>query len=140
MSAPEGIDRTRLAQAKLLTLQGVDALKQGQLDQAQELFQQAIERSPELRLCLAQLAQLPHQNSQAEVAVGQSMAVCRDSGKLSHQFLVDGDGGTVLRLGLVALPQGGQHKGQAADDSGAHVRMNFHGELKLRLGRHVTGR
>ena len=38
--------RARLAQAKLLILRGVDALKQGQLDQARDLFQQAINEAP----------------------------------------------------------------------------------------------
>jgi tetratricopeptide (TPR) repeat protein len=40
--------RTHLAQAKLLTLQGVDALKKQQLDEALNFFQQAIDESPEL--------------------------------------------------------------------------------------------
>jgi tetratricopeptide (TPR) repeat protein len=40
--------RRRLAQAKLLTLQGVDALKQQKFDDALSLFQQAIEQAPEL--------------------------------------------------------------------------------------------
>ena len=40
--------RTRLAQAKLLILQGVDALKKQQLDEALNFFQKAIEQSPEL--------------------------------------------------------------------------------------------
>ena len=40
--------RTRLAQSKLLILQGVDALKKQQLDEAQNFFQKAIEQSPEL--------------------------------------------------------------------------------------------
>src|SRR6516165_2498405 len=40
--------RARLAQSKLLILQGVDALKQNQLDNAQSFFEQAIDNSPEL--------------------------------------------------------------------------------------------
>src|SRR5262249_26345397 len=40
--------RARLAQAKLLILKGVEALKQQHLDDAQASFQQAIEQSPSL--------------------------------------------------------------------------------------------
>ena len=40
--------RARLAQAKLLIVQGVDALKKQQLDEALTFFQKAIEQSPEL--------------------------------------------------------------------------------------------
>ena len=40
--------RAHLAQAKLLILQGVEALKKQQLDEALNLFQKAIEQSPEL--------------------------------------------------------------------------------------------
>ena len=40
--------RARLAQAKLLILQGTEALKKQELDAAQDLFQQSIEQSPEL--------------------------------------------------------------------------------------------
>src|SRR2546429_1661477 len=40
--------RSRLAQAKLLILQGVEALKKQELDAAQTLFQKSIEQSPDL--------------------------------------------------------------------------------------------
>lgn len=40
--------RTRLAQAKLRILQGVEALKREELDDALTLFQKAVEQSPEL--------------------------------------------------------------------------------------------
>src|SRR5260370_14819947 len=40
--------RWRLAQSKMLTLQGVAALKQQKLDDAQALFQTACEQAPEL--------------------------------------------------------------------------------------------
>src|SRR5581483_10435580 len=40
--------RTRLAQAKMLTIQGVDALKKQELEDAQKFFQKAIEQAPEL--------------------------------------------------------------------------------------------
>ena len=40
--------RARLAQAKYLTLTGVDALKQAKLDDALALFQKSIEQAPEL--------------------------------------------------------------------------------------------
>src|SRR5262249_18283089 len=40
--------RARLAQAKMLTLQGVDALKREKFDDAAGLFHKAIEQSPEL--------------------------------------------------------------------------------------------
>ena len=40
--------RARLAQSKLLILQGVDALKQEKLDDALALFQKSVEQSPEL--------------------------------------------------------------------------------------------
>src|SRR5262249_38312196 len=40
--------RARLAQAKMLTLQGVEALKREKFDDALSLFRKAIEQSPEL--------------------------------------------------------------------------------------------
>ena len=40
--------RTRLAQSKLLIVQGVDALKQQKLDQALSLFQKSADLTPEL--------------------------------------------------------------------------------------------
>ena len=50
--------RTRLAQSKLLIVQGVDALKQQKLDQALSLFQKSADLTPDLPIKLITISGL----------------------------------------------------------------------------------